>query len=164
MSLEQFEAACSALRARGFSGEDAERLARNFGNAVVKTVTPGGDVLDATLTPEQWARMEDTSRAFDPVTLERLSIKRHREASERNSRKRGFENMTVEEMQKLGDRYQARFSNLDEIAAPSILMRPEFLEMVQIAVDTGRQLTRKQLVAALGPIDWEEDLPWHSSD
>jgi hypothetical protein len=47
-------------------------------------VQPSGEVRPIRLTPEEWARRRKAfSATFDPVTLERLSIKRHREASER---------------------------------------------------------------------------------
>jgi len=53
---------------------------------VVTAVYPGGRTAKETLTPEEEATMERSfSENFDPVTLERLSIKRHREASERKS-------------------------------------------------------------------------------
>lgn len=65
--------------------------------------------------------------------------------------------MSIEEMQALGDRYQARFANFDSIAHPFIITRPEFLRLMAAAIDSGEMLTRERLAAEVGEIDWDED-------
>jgi len=53
--------------------------------------------------------------------------------------------MHAPETQSVDQVYQAKFGNLDELAAPEILFEPAFSEMLQAAVSNGRKLTRRDV-------------------
>lgn len=63
---------------------------------------------------------------------------------------------TITEMQELADRYEARFSNLDEICHPSIITDPAFLRLLESAIERGLPLTRAEVEKVFPGVAWEE--------
>jgi hypothetical protein len=64
--------------------------------------------------------------------------------------------MEVAEMQDLGQRYNARFGNLDEIGLPEILADKRFLALMEEALRSGQPVTRSSIDAAIPDVAWEE--------
>lgn len=50
-------------------------------------------------------------------------------------------------MQSVGDAYQAKFGNLDELAVAEIMWGPRFIQLLQAAIDRNSPVTDQELVS-----------------
>ena len=55
--------------------------------------------------------------------------------------------MSPEEMQSVGDAYQAKFGNMDELSIAEILWNPRFIQLLQKAIDQNSPVTDQELVS-----------------
>ena len=64
--------------------------------------------------------------------------------------------MSFDEMQAIGDRYNAAFGNMDELAFPEIITEPQFLALLEKAVVRGQALTVAEVQEVFPDAAWEE--------
>ncbi len=65
--------------------------------------------------------------------------------------------MTPEEMQKIGDAYEAKFGGIsDEICYPQIMGDKRFFQLLVDAVKSGKPVTQDDMKKVFGDLSWEE--------
>ena len=64
--------------------------------------------------------------------------------------------MSTATIHDVGERYQARFGNIDEVSHPAFLFDPKFAALLERALATGQALTRADVEEIFPDAAWDE--------